>query len=182
MPPFRRVTREATTAMLQRSAMLALPPEFFAQFFGGRVPTLAEKLFWIENSISAMTCLEIYANDLYEVSVTREGTFICLSIRRHDGQPAKNWRHFQQIKNQLVGPLHEAVELFPSETRLVDTNNEYHLWVHADPGFRFPLGFQNPRVVFERAVTYNDVARGTIPASSPLPIPAVRDSAGATLR
>ena len=154
MTPFVKIRREASTAMLQRRAFLAMPAEFFAQFFGGRIPTLAEKLFWIERSIIAMTDLNVYHNNLYEVTVGNPSPFIRLSIRRHDFQPCKEWKHFQQIKNILIGPHHEAVELFPSEDRLIDSNNEYHLWVHPEPNYRFPLGFSQGRVVLDGPVTY----------------------------
>jgi len=61
------------------------------------------------------------------------------------------WRDFQRIKNELVGPEHEALQLFPSESRLVDTGNEYHLWVYADPNVRMQLGFQDRFVLREAA-------------------------------
>jgi hypothetical protein len=156
MTPFVRIRREASAAMLQRKGLLALPTEFFAKFFGGRLPTLEEKLFWIERSIIAMTELNVYQNNIYEVSVVNGSPFIRLSIRRHDLQPCKEWKHFQQIKNALIGPDHEAVELFPSESRLIDTNNEYHLWVHSEPAYRFPLGFFQERVVLDEPVTFQE--------------------------
>jgi hypothetical protein len=52
-----------------------------------------------------------------------------------------DWRDLQRIKNELVGPECEAVELYPAESRLVDTANQYHLWADADPTYRFGLGF-----------------------------------------
>jgi hypothetical protein len=64
-----------------------------------------------------------------------------LSIKRHDRRPIHDWRHLQRIKNALVGEQHEAVELYPAESRLVDTANQYHLWVLADPNKRFPMGW-----------------------------------------
>jgi hypothetical protein len=35
-----------------------------------------------------------------------------------------DWRDLQRIKNQLVGPECEAVELYPAESRKVDTANQ----------------------------------------------------------
>jgi hypothetical protein len=32
------------------------------------------------------------------------------------------------------------VELYPAESRLMDTSNKYHLWAITDPTFRFPFG------------------------------------------
>lgn len=52
-----------------------------------------------------------------------------LSIHSHDRGPMRNWRHLQQIKNEVAGELRTAVEIFPAESKLTDTANEYHLWV-----------------------------------------------------
>ncbi len=68
-----------------------------------------------------------------------------LIVRRLDGQPARDWRHLQRIKNQLAGEDREALELFPDERRLVDVSNVTHLWV-LRRGQRIPFGFQQ-RVV-----------------------------------
>lgn len=142
MEPLVQVPRDATTAMIQRAGLLAKPCEFFAPFFSGRIPTLHQKLMWIEQAIQRMTPAQIYRNNLYIVETAVDSPFIRLSIRRHDRGPCDRWDHLQQIKNEVVGPEFEAVELFPSEQRLVDTCNEYHLWVHSSPAFRFPFGFQ----------------------------------------
>lgn len=64
-----------------------------------------------------------------------------LSIKRQDREPVTDWRHKQEIKNMLVGPEFEAVELFPAESRVVDTANQYHLWVFGDTGALRDLGF-----------------------------------------
>lgn len=104
---------------------------------------------------SSITCgdfSERYANDLYSVSVVRGHPFIRLSILRLDGQPFKTWKDLQEIKNQLVGLDHEAAELFPAQSRQVCGTNEYHLWVHADPEYRFPFGFRTERVVIRETV------------------------------
>jgi hypothetical protein len=87
---------------------------------------------------------EIYINDLYQVQVRKVGEpeFYQLNIRRRDGGPIlRDWRHFQYIKNQLLGEECEAVELYPAESRLVDTSNKFHLWGTRDPTYRFPFGF-----------------------------------------
>jgi hypothetical protein len=57
----------------------------------------------------------------------------------------------QQIKNQLVGEECEAVELYPSESRLVDTCNVTHLWCVTDPAYCFPFGYEEREVSDERA-------------------------------
>jgi hypothetical protein len=93
---------------------------------------------------------EIWKNDLYQVVARRAPEFVHLNIRRVDGFPGRDWRHFQQIKNELVGPECEAVELYPAESRLVDTSNKFHLWVMTDPTYRFPFGWTR------RDVEYSD--------------------------
>ena len=55
--------------------------------------------------------------------------FIYLSIRHIDRKAIRDWRHFQRIKNELAGENREALEIFPPEEFLVDTANQYHLWV-----------------------------------------------------
>lgn len=70
-----------------------------------------------------------------------------LSIRRVDRAPARDWRDLQRIKNQLVGPECEGIELYPAESRLLDSANQFHLWVAKDPGWRFPFGYFDGRIV-----------------------------------
>jgi hypothetical protein len=90
---------------------------------------------------------EIYMNNRYQVFVHKafapEGwpPMIHLSIKRLDKAHIHDWRDLQRIKNELVGKEHEAVELFPAESRLVDAANQYHLYVLATPQARFPFGF-----------------------------------------
>lgn len=100
-----------------------------------------------------------FGNDLYVVIrndvPARDGwpAMIWLSIRRQDRAAIRDWRHFQQIKNELVGAECEAVEMYPAESRLVDTANQYHLWCLTDPEARWPFGFD------QRLVT--DAAHGS---------------------
>jgi hypothetical protein len=83
----------------------------------------------------------VWENDKYQVHVRPQGAITHLSIRRMDREPIHDWRDLQTIKNMLVGESHEAVEIYPAEDRLVDTSNQYHLWVFSDPSFRLPFGF-----------------------------------------
>ena len=39
------------------------------------------------------------------------------------------WAEKQEIKNELFGTKRAAVEVFPTEDRLVDASDVYHLWV-----------------------------------------------------
>lgn len=64
-----------------------------------------------------------------------------LSIRRQDRKACRDWRDFQAIKNQLCGPEREGIELYPAESRVVDTANQFHIWVMA-PGVTLPVGWR----------------------------------------
>jgi hypothetical protein len=136
-----------------RDALLAQPAEFFQTYCDGRMPGLMEKIHLVERMIQACAAPQVFVNDLYRVQVRRNPPFVHLNIGRHDGEPGKNWHDFQQIKNELVGPEFEGVELFPAESRLVDTDNEYHLWVNVEPGYRFPVGYSK-RLVLDEPLVY----------------------------
>ena len=110
---------------------------------------------------------ETWGNDRYLVHVIHwqplhingtECPIVQLSIRRLDRGPTRDWRDFQRIKNQLVGPECEAIELYPAESRLVDTANQFHLWCVADPEFRFPFGYSE-RLVSGESSGAGDVQR-----------------------
>lgn len=86
---------------------------------------------------------ELWANEIYEVFAYRSDEGGChLSIKRYDRAAVRNWRHFQQIKNEVLGEFIEAVELFPSEHRIADNANQYHLWSMPE-GVILPLGFNS---------------------------------------
>jgi hypothetical protein len=79
---------------------------------------------------------EVFKNDEYLVSIQKDvshgfgGWKIWqLTINRIDGTAVHDWRDLQAIKNAVVGPDYEAIELFPAEPRLVDTTNSFHLFV-----------------------------------------------------
>lgn len=86
----------------------------------------------------------LFVNSVYQVSVWYEhsdvfGDVAHLSIKTHDKQARHDWRDMQRIKNELCGPECEAVELYPAESRVVDTANQYHLFVFR--AYKMALGF-----------------------------------------
>lgn len=108
--------------------------------------------------------VQTWKNDLYTVTVEKAETFdgaplVHLSMRRNDRLPVTDWRHKQKIKNQLVGEECEAVELYPAESRMVDTSNQYHLWANPDPEMRFPVGYTDGRIVFGDSLPGMEQAR-----------------------
>lgn len=74
-----------------------------------------------------------------------------LSIKRLDRRPIMDWRDLQWIKNELLGPEEEMVQIFPAESRLVDTSNQY--WFFHYPGRRWPFGFPDRLVTEGLSVT-----------------------------
>lgn len=86
----------------------------------------------------------VLVNSRYQVSVfeghsIEYGPMVHLSIKTHDKTARHDWRDLQRIKNEICGRECEAVELYPAESRLVDTANQYHLFVFRD--YKFPFGF-----------------------------------------
>ena len=83
----------------------------------------------------------VFVNNLYQVTMreTPDGV-TWLSIVRRDREPVSDWRDKQRIKNELCGYDREAIELYPAESRLVDTNNQAHLYV-LPTGSMFPFGY-----------------------------------------
>lgn len=67
------------------------------------------------------------------------------------------WLEKQHIKNELLGPNAEVVELFPSEARRMSGIPEYqtHLW-SLSPGARMPLGLV-PKNFDERESAMNEL-------------------------
>jgi len=101
---------------------------------------------------------DTYQNNLYSVMVFRnkqadwqvhekswKGNMTYLSIKRLDKKSIHDWRHMQQIKNELVGKDYEAVEIYPNEKRLVDTANQYHLFVFPK-NYLIPFGWHHRTV------------------------------------
>ena len=102
---------------------------------------------------------EIWLNDKYQAAVRRRtgpgpfdpsgecvtgfpeeaGEVTWLSIKRLDKGPQRDWRDLQHIKNDIVGPEAEAMEIYPAESRLMDTANQTHLFSLNKK--MFPIGF-----------------------------------------
>lgn len=110
---------------------------------------------------------DVYKNDTYQVNIrwkTPQHAFgegidiVHLSIKRIDRAPIHDWRDLQAIKNKLVGDEREALELYPAESRRVDTANQYHLWVLPEGEF-LPVGWTGRLVMDEGEANDNSVQR-----------------------
>lgn len=125
-----------------------------------------EKELQIQSSIETLGCSrkeaeialdftlrdEIWMNHYYQVNITYTPNpdkikVAHLSIKNRKKTQIRDWRDLQQIKNDLVGPEFEGVEVFPKESNLVDTANQFHLWVVCDSEFCFPFGWHQGRKV-----------------------------------
>lgn len=100
----------------------------------------------------------IFSNGIYEVWIVDNVAgpdfpkMNWLSIKRLDREPMHDWRDLQRIKNELVGKEYEAIELYPAESRKVDSSNQYHLWVLAEKGLKFPFGYTTREVMSPEAL------------------------------
>jgi hypothetical protein len=83
---------------------------------------------------------DVFMNDQYTVIRYARGDWHHLSIRRNDRKPCRDWRDFQQIKNELCGLEREGMELYPADSRVVDTANQFHIWV-LPAGHAIPCGY-----------------------------------------
>ena len=75
-----------------------------------------------------------------------------LSIRDNERSSRHDWRDFQRIKSEIVGPEFEMVEMYPRESQLVDYANQYHLWgfLTEEPLFtRMGFGFEEGRQIWD---------------------------------
>jgi len=94
--------------------------------------------------------LRMYHNSRYVVlrtetdDVVNGENEIELAIEARDGSARIDWRDLQQIKNELLGEEAEAVQVFPAESRLVDTCNTFHLWT--TKSYKCPFGFRDRHV------------------------------------
>jgi hypothetical protein len=105
---------------------------------------------------------KLYLSDFYQVAIDKDpphgfpGVVLWhLSIKRIDKEPIMDWRDLQAIKDQLCGAEAEAIQLFPAKSRVVDTSNQYHLWVFMKGGSqrlpRVPVGWTASMVLDEAA-------------------------------
>lgn len=93
-------------------------------------------------------------SDTYQVHIDdvlgEDGTlYTHLSIKRIDRHVIHDWRELQGIKNAVCGPEREAVEIYPAESRLVDTANQFHLWVLPE-GRHLPFGWDTRLVTTDQ--------------------------------
>lgn len=94
----------------------------------------------------------IVLNSRYQVNIrimpdAGMGDICHLSIKRIDKERVgrERYRDFMRIKDELIGPEYEAVEIYPARSDEVDTANQYHLWVMLQR--KLPFGWHGARMV-----------------------------------
>jgi hypothetical protein len=145
----RGVNRPVSWTPFTRAATSAPHPQAIAEVAKALGKTEAEARDYI-----MLASGEMWVNSRYQVQRHCGESLVYLSVKRIDQQPIESWRDLQRIKNELVGPSHEGVELYPAEDRKHDAANQRHVYVSTDPTFRFPFGYD------ERSVAAPDAASG----------------------
>jgi len=91
----------------------------------------------------------IYEDDVYRVEIKKHpygrDDLAWMDVVRKDGSTFVPWLDLQGIKNEIFGTSHEGAMLFPSEKRLVDEANHYHVFVFRDKNKKFDFGFNYRR-------------------------------------
>lgn len=102
---------------------------------------------WVKTAHPILQDDKVFVNDVYQVNLKEiDDGIIHLSIKRKDKVAVHDWRDLQLIKNKLCGEEREAVEIYPAESRLVDSSNQYHLWVYPE-GYKIPFGYVGRLIV-----------------------------------
>ncbi len=119
-----------------------------------------------DDAIREHLATKIFTNNRYAVFVrtfiARDGRkMMHLSIKHNDRSVIDDWRDLQRIKNIFAGPDVDAVQVFPRESRLVDTSNQYHLWCFMD-GAPLPYGYEERNVVDVNDSTFTGIRQRRI--------------------
>ena len=110
--------------------------------------------FKLDEELSARMRTPCYVNNHYSVQTMELPNGITyLSIKRLKKEARHDWRELWRIKNELTSENREAIELYPAASRVVDTSNQYHLWVMPD-GWWVPLGWTKAEVTDDATDRY----------------------------
>lgn len=121
---------------------------------------------WIDDKRTYCVTSRLLRTDLGKVEhvcITRHTDDIknCFSS---DGSRDIPWSEKMRIKNELFGEKRLAVEVFPTQKRLVDVCDCYHLWVF-EKGFELPFGIhpkdKQPKPVRRGYLNFHGVNQAT---------------------
>jgi hypothetical protein len=82
----------------------------------------------------------VWGNSILTVQVDKRDDLIHISYHRRDRAPIRDWRIGQRIKTEVAGAEWEGIEIYPAESRVVDTSNEFHIWCMESLPFGFDVG------------------------------------------
>ena len=129
---------KAQTAPLHKSRIADIKAYGVKQGFSE-----ADTLAMIEEARTAETWMNnTFVATVVDAPIWQEGwpAMKQCSIRRVDRKTIHDWRQLQRVKADIFGEHAEAVELYPSAARVVDTANSCHLFVLPE-GSMFPFGW-----------------------------------------
>lgn len=118
----------------------SVPPKMLQDKFGvysGKWQPEMDRC-WIRKEDGVCVCSRLIRTKIgtvEHVTITRkfEGAI------RTDGSGDFTWKEKQEIKDELFGKNRAAVEVYPTEDRLIDSADVYHLWVF-DKNYKLPFG------------------------------------------
>ena len=98
---------------------------------------------WYESDLSEMSFVpkgmtKAYKNNRFVVMVfentpTTGGNAVKVMVQNHFNKPIENhWAEMQRIKNELFGCEVLAIEYYPKQSKLIDDENIYWLWIFPD--------------------------------------------------
>ena len=138
--------------------------EYIAKTMGKPIAEAEEYITNQYEGVNRYTSDSGYRATVFDVpSIEGWPAMVHLSISNRDLSALLDWRHLQEIKNDLVGEENEAVQLFPAESRLVDQANQFHLWALKDPNINFPFGYKERLVVGRRAAAEGGAVQRSLP-------------------
>lgn len=79
-------------------------------------------------------------NNIYSAQVLKVDSGKLLGIRRHDQSTDIPWSHKQRIKNEIMGPESQGIEIFPPNDELIDGANMFWVWFPDNKLSGFELG------------------------------------------
>jgi len=105
-------------------------------------PTLWPEGLWPQRDEDAAATNGVYTVAISWLGAMDGGAYFCLIVERNDGSALMDWTSLQAVKNAILGPDAEAVELYPAQSRVRDEAHRRWLW--AVVGKRFPIGIDLP--------------------------------------
>jgi hypothetical protein len=130
-PNFERIPGWEGDAMVLRETLLQQGPEYCASLHGGRIPNGADWLQWVEMAIAKMTTPFQFSNGEWMVRIFSDPGFRVVNFWRISRGTKRRIGELEYISDVFASGV--SYELYPAESRLVNSGNEYHLWAAVEP-------------------------------------------------